>query len=54
MTTFYIMEVMVPEHKKAQFDRLMIENNFATRDKKQFRVTNLETWIKGEQERISP
>jgi len=52
MTTFYIFEVMIPEHKKMQFEKLMLDNGIAYRDKKQFRVTNLEKWWNNEQKSI--
>lgn len=52
MTTFFVYEVIIPEHNKAYFEKLMEGHNYAFKDKKQFRVTNLESWIKNTQKSI--
>lgn len=52
MTNFKIYEVMVPEYKDIQFNDLMKRGNFAVRDKKQFRITNLDAFFKNEQKSI--
>lgn len=49
MTNYFVLEILVREDKKIETEKWLEEHGIPMRDKKQFRVTDLEKFQNGSQ-----